>query len=196
MLRSLISRLINYRIFNIRYGRRGGNLHISRQAVILGKRQIRLGDSITILEFSKIDARTGTIEIGNKCHIDRNVLIATYGGAIRIGNRTSLNPNCCVYGHGGLTIGNFVRIAANTVIIPGNHGFSRIDIPICDQVGEKIGITIEDDVWIGANCVILDGVTIGHSSVIGAGSVVTRSVEAFSIMGGVPAKLIRKRTSD
>ena len=86
-----------------------------------------------------------------------------------------------------------MRIAANTIIIPANHGFKNIDIKICDQSMTKKGIVIKDNIWIGAGVTILDGVTIGEGSIVGAGSVVTKDIPSYSIAAGVPSKVIKKR---
>lgn len=135
----------------------------------------------------------GTIQIGHNCKIHEYVFMHTYGGNIVIGNDCSFNPFCMVYGHGGITIGNKVRIATHTIIIPANHTFHNINLPIMEQYETRKGIIIEDDVWIGAGCKILDGVTIHKGSVIGAGSVVTKSIPPFSIAVGVPAKVLKTR---
>jgi len=119
--------------------------------------------------------------------------LLTYKGDIQIGENCSVNPFTILYGLGGLKIGNNVRIAAHSVIVPANHNFSNVEIPIYKQGSTCLGVEIQDDVWIGSNCTILDGVVIGKGSVIAAGSVVTKSVEPYSIVAGVPAKLIRKR---
>lgn len=136
----------------------------------------------------------GDIIIGDNCIIEHNTKILTYGGNIYIGDDCTVQHNCILYGHGNLKIGNSVRIAAGTIIIPANHIFTSITEPIYTQGLTKKGIIIEDDVWIGANCTILDGVTILKGSVIGAGSVVTKNVDRYSIVAGNPAKLIKKRT--
>jgi acetyltransferase-like isoleucine patch superfamily enzyme len=83
-----------------------------------------------------------------------------------------------------------VRIATHCVIVPANHRFDSLDVPIARQPVVAKGISVEDDVWIGANSVILDGVTIGTGSVIGAGSVVTRDIQPFSVCVGNPARVI------
>jgi acetyltransferase-like isoleucine patch superfamily enzyme len=98
-----------------------------------------------------------------------------------------------IYGTGGLKIGNDVRIATHVVITPAGHVFDKKDIPIRLQGVEMKGIVIEDDVWIGANATILDGVIIGRGCVIGAGSVVTKSLPEYSVAVGVPARVIYKR---
>lgn len=135
----------------------------------------------------------GSITIGKNSEILDYVMLLTYKGEIEIGDNCSINPFCVIYGHGGVKIGNDVLIATHTVIIPSNHNFSSLDRPIRLQGNTSKGIIIEDDVWIGAGCKILDGVIIGKSSIVAAGSVVNKSIEPYSIVGGVPAKLIRKR---
>jgi len=85
-------------------------------------------------------------------------------------------------------------IAERVMIIGGNHEFSRLDIPMDMQGEGKQGkIVIEDDVWIGAGSIILTGITIGEGSIIGAGSIVTKSIQPYSIVAGNPAKVIRMR---
>lgn len=142
------------------------------------------------------DGTEGHISIGECCDIREFAMILSYGGNIEIGNDCSVNPFSALYGHGGLKIGDHVRIASHTVIMPANHRFEETNIPICKQGATKKGIVIEDDVWIGTNSTILDGVTIGRGTVIGAGSVVTRSVRPFSVVGGVPARTIRMRITE
>ncbi|RZJ66074.1 MAG: acyltransferase [Flavobacterium sp.] len=135
----------------------------------------------------------GIIEVGKKTELLHGSLLMAYGGKITIGENCSINPYTVLYGHGGLTIGNNVLIASHCVIIPSNHNFDDISIPINHQGETKKGISISDDVWIGAGCRILDGVTIGKGAIIAAGAVVNKDVPEYAIMGGVPAKLIRMR---
>lgn len=135
----------------------------------------------------------GKIIIGKNTELLNGVLLMTYGGIIQIGNNCSINPYTVLYGHGNLTIGNNVLIAGHCIIIPANHKFSDINIPIREQGVSKVGIVIEDNVWIGAGCRILDGVTIGAGAIIAAGAVVNKDVLANTVVGGIPARLIKKR---
>ncbi len=135
----------------------------------------------------------GEIIIGDDCVFRSGCKILTYGGNVKIGHHCSVNPYTLLYGQGNLTIGNYVRIAAQCIFIPSNHQFSDTTIPIAKQPLSKKGITIEDDVWVGSGVQILDGVTIAQGCVIGAGSVVTKSTEPYGIYVGSPARLIKRR---
>jgi acetyltransferase-like isoleucine patch superfamily enzyme len=134
----------------------------------------------------------GTLSIG-KASIHMGAYIATYGGDIKIGDGSAINPYCVLYGHGGLTIGNEVRIATHSIIVPANHTFSDPSLPIGRQPIDAKGIVIEDNVWIGAGVKILDGVVIASGCVVGAGSVVTRSLDPNGVYVGVPARRISSR---
>lgn len=166
-------------------------VHNMRSTVSIGRGTLIDGDVAirTVLGAS-------SVSVGENCEIRKGVmLINDCGGHITIGNNTSLNPYTMVYEHGGVTIGNGVRIAAHTMIVAFNH---RFDGPgeIRLQGFTLKGIRIEDDVWIGGGVKILDGVTVGRGCVIAAGSVVTKSTEPYSVYGGVPARLIKQRMPD
>ncbi|UVM52146.1 MULTISPECIES: acyltransferase [unclassified Pseudomonas] len=115
------------------------------------------------------------------------------GGRIELGKSNSVNPYCVLYGHGGLKTGDYVRIAAHTVVIPANHIFDDPTVPIAKQGLTRKGIQMGSDIWIGTGCRILDGVTVHDGSVIAAGSVVNKTVDRGAIVGGVPAKVIKYR---
>lgn len=123
----------------------------------------------------------------------RNFVSIEFPENISIGNHVSLNQYCWLNGVGGIEVGDFVRIAPRVSIVSFSHEFSDPDIPIKLQGTKKAKVVVEDDVWIGAHCVIVAGVKIGKGSVIGAGSVVTRDIPSYSIAVGAPAKVIRKR---
>lgn len=134
----------------------------------------------------------GSIKIGDNTEVLDGCKIYTYGGTIIIGNNCSINPYTIVYGHGGTTIGNNVLIAGQSMIIPANHIFLDVNQLISDQGIEGKGITINDNVWIGQGVCVLDNVIIEKGAVVAAGSVVNKNVEQYSIIGGVPARVIKK----
>ncbi|MHA6691025.1 acyltransferase [Devosia sp. A449] len=112
-------------------------------------------------------------------------------GDVEFGAHTTINPYAMISGR--VRCGDGVRIASHVSIVGFNHGFDDPSVPIHTQKHETLGITIEDDVWIGANAVVLDGVTIGKGAVVAAGAVVSKNVPPLAIVGGVPAKLVRYR---
>lgn len=114
-------------------------------------------------------------------------------GVINIGSNSQIGDFCNLYGQGNLNIGNNVMIASNVQIVPNQHTFQDISKPIKENPQISLGINIEDDVWIGTNVAILDGVDIGKGSIIGAGSIVNKNVPPYCVFAGVPAKLIKKR---
>lgn len=122
-----------------------------------------------------------------------NYLYADHAGCLIIGDNCSINTNVQIGASGGkITIGNNVLIAPNVVIRAANHGI-RKDTPIRAQPHTYGEIIIEDDVWICSNAVITSGVTLAIGTIVGAGSIVTKSTEPYSIVGGVPATKIGQR---
>lgn len=84
-------------------------------------------------------------------------------------------------------------IAPNCVLVAFDHGFRNLEIPMIDQPYEDAPVVIDDDVWIAANCMITKGVILGKGCIVGANSVVTKDMQPFTIVGGVPAKVIGTR---
>lgn len=134
----------------------------------------------------------GEIILGDRVSIAHGCVIRTCTGTIRIGNRSSVNYGCVMHGLGGISIGNNVLLSPGVSIYAQNHGIER-DALIMGQEQTSLGVAIGNDVWVGANAIILDGVTIADGAVIGAGAVVTKSVPACEIWAGNPAKKIGER---
>jgi len=133
---------------------------------------------------------------GSKIMIEANVVIDSFVkikptggmGDLIIGNNSVINSGVVIYTGNGVAIGNDVAVAANCTFAPVNHEYQLKDKKIMEQGfrPSKGGIIVEDDVWIGANCVILDGAVLGKGCVIGAGSVVRGEIEPYSIQAGNP----------
>lgn len=116
-------------------------------------------------------------------------------GPIRLGRGVSLNPRCSIDGgRRGVAIGDGTRIATGAAIYAFDHGIAP-DRPVREQPVTSRGIAIGADVWIGANAGVTDGVTIGDHAVVGMGAVVTRDVPEWTIVAGVPARVIGDRRS-
>jgi galactoside O-acetyltransferase len=168
----IISRRLIYKSF---FKQCGNKLRLDPNVEVIGFGNISLGDSVQISKNSSLHAHNN--------------------GKLIIGDRFGMNINSTVGAADGgvIVIGNDVMIAQNVVIRASDHEFNNIHIPISKQGHRGGKIIIEDGCWIAANVVITANVKIGEQSIIAAGAVVTRDVEPFSIVGGVPGKLIRKR---
>ena len=112
---------------------------------------------------------------------------------IKIGYNVFINRNVNIVARDDIIIGDNVMIGPNTVINSGTHIFTNKNELIRNQGHRKAPIIIEDDVFIGGNCFILPGVKIGEGSVVGAGSIVTKNVEPFTVVVGNPARIIKRR---
>lgn len=148
------------------------------------------------LEASSIGSR---LVIGAKSRIDSFVKIKFAGGIgdVLLGDGCYLNSGCVVYSGNGVSIGSNVLIAANCTLAPVNHAFKNRDQLICDQgfSPSRGGIVIEDDVWVGSNCVLLDGAILRRGCVVGAASLVRSEIPPYSICRGVPAVVVAERSS-
>lgn len=150
-----------------------GRVRFGQSVTVQGCRNIALADGVRIGKGCHLYARTGALEMGENAALNINVVVDADGGHIRMGAHVTVGPG--------------------TVIRAANHNFDRTDVPIMFQGHEYGEVTIEDDVWIAANCTITPGVRIGRGAVVGAGAVVTKDVEPYTVVGGVPAKPLRKR---
>lgn len=126
---------------------------------------------------------------GKKVNIEHG---AIFSARTSLGDYSGIGVNARI--SGTCTIGDYVMMGANVTVITHNHAFERTDIPMMHQgFEEERPVVIGNDVWIGDRVIILPGVTVGNGSVLAAGAVVTRDVPAFSIVAGVPAKVIKFR---
>lgn len=148
---------------------------------------VQFDGSVTVLG-------TRNITIGNHSRIGDRVEFETQGaGRILLGENTRLNRGCTVCSYSSVIIGDYTLIGEYTSIRDANHGIRKGTF-IRLQPHDSKQIVIGRDVWIGRGSCILPGVTIGDGSVIGANSVVTKDIPAFSIAVGAPARVIRERT--
>lgn len=164
------------------------------------KNNIRLGnnsiieDNVHINAFSKNGFRTGdNVSIARDSIIVCSGVIRSKGVGVSIGNNTGINARAYLGGQGGIEIGDSVIIGPDVKIFSENHIFTALEIPIKDQGESRKGVKINNNCWIGAGAIILDGVEIGEGCVIAAGSVVTKSFPGNSVIGGIPAKTIKMR---
>jgi acetyltransferase-like isoleucine patch superfamily enzyme len=151
--------------------------------------QVHLSDNVCLLT----NVGQGTIILRENVSIDRGVDMKSIGGRIEIGQATYIGPYVCLAGAGNIIIGEHCMIASHSGIYANNHLFDDLSQPIMTQGTTTKGIVIEDDCWLGTGVKVLDGVTIGRGSVIGAGAVVTKNIPPFSVAVGIPAKVVSRR---
>ncbi len=170
------------------------NSKVSLSCYIKKPVNIRMGRGVKVLSNSSIDASsTGMVIIGDNVTLNRYAYINGSRGGVKIGGGTEINNFSVITGTGEVEIGENVLIGPNVHIISYQHSFKDREQLIKKQEWIYGKVTIEDDVWIGASAVILAGVIIGKGSVVGAGSVVTKSCGPYSVLAGVPARIISTR---
>ena len=153
---------------------------------------VSFSDHCFVAETAKIFAEPGRdIQISENSHVGADCFLH---GPMTIGANVGINHGCSLDGgSGGIRIGDNTRIANNCSIYAFNHGIDA-DRLVREQPVSSVGITIGSDVWIGAQVGIVDGVSIGDGAVIAMHSVVTKDVEPYTVVGGNPAKFIKRRS--
>lgn len=159
---------------------------------------IRLGPGSYLDEGVYIHACPHGVEIGANTLVMHGAVLHVYNfrdlphAGIKIGRDSLIGEYSVIRGQGGVTIGDRVFTSPMTQIIAVNHVFADPDRPFIEQGITAEGIVIEDDVWLGSACVITDGVRVGKGAVVAAGAVVTKDVQPHTVVGGVPARLIKE----
>jgi len=127
--------------------------------------------------------------LGRRSVIESYCCINNAMGDVTIGDHTRIGIHCTVIGP--VCIGNHVNLAQGITVTALNHNYQDVTQRIDEQGVSTSPVVISDDVWIGANAVILPGVTIGRHAVVAAGAVVTKDVPDYCVVGGVPARVVK-----
>lgn len=197
----MLSRIRRGLWLKVRVGSAPGLVLCQPRVVIKHGRHIHAGPGLSLQEGVEIVglSRRG-IHFGRRCTVGRfatirptNVLFREPGEGLVMGDHSNIGPYGWVGCSGFIEIGNRVLIGPRVSLLAENHNFGEEGRPIKEQGVTRGYIRIEDDCWLGSGCMVMSNVTIGRGSIVAAGAVVTKDVEPNSIVGGVPAKLIRKR---
>ena len=160
---------------------------------------IEIHPSAKVSQLADIEdsVRGSRIVVGANSIIDSFVKVKPAGGSgdLIVGEHVVINAGCVLYTGHGINIGNHVAIAANCTFAPINHAYAERYSLILNQgfLPSKGGITIEDDVWIGANCVLLDGAVLRQGCVVGAGSIVRGELKPYTVYAGQPLQILGER---
>jgi acetyltransferase-like isoleucine patch superfamily enzyme len=133
--------------------------------------------------------------LGGFCYIYPGARLSHVYG-MSIGRNFHVNAGAFLYGRGGLTIGDHVMVGPNAVIVSSQHRYDDPRLPMVLLGHQTAPVTIGSDVWVGANAVVLPGVRVGDGTIVSAGAVVTQDTAPFTIVGGVPARMIGERPRD
>ena len=174
---------------------------VGKRVQITHGKHIRCGKNVKFEDFSEIHGLCSDgLNFGDYVTISRGVMIrpssyygGDYGMGLTIGEHSSIGPYGYIGCSGKVTIGKNVMFGPKCSLFAENHVFSDVESSIKSQGVQQKGIAIEDDCWIGSNVTILDGVTIGKGSVIGAGTMVTRDIPAGSVIIDKREKVLKKR---
>lgn len=168
--------------------RRGWHFVAAERGAVL--RGAKVGAGVRILRGSLVE---GNVEIEDKTVICRWSVVQSLGGWIRIGARSSVGDFCNLYGQGGLLIGRDVLMASGVRLMTAEHTFESRILTIREQPEHVAPTVIGNGAWLASNCVVLSGVTVGTGAIVAAGAVVTRDVDPFTVVAGIPARVLRER---
>ncbi len=182
------SYILGYRLFNRKIAYIGKNI-----TVLTKKKCLHFAGSVSVQDNVFIQGN-GNFTLGHRSMIKRDAYVIINNGQLIVGDHSAIGKRCEIALNGGnIVIGNSVRIASNVFITNANHEFVNKEVSIMQQGIVTKDVTIDDDVWIGHGAIILPGIHIGKGAIIAAGSVVTKNVNAFTIVGGNPARFIKDR---
>ncbi len=183
------------------FGTCGRGCMFGSNVVLRHPGRMHLGDNVVISEGCVLDGRhtetSQVLVLEDNVICSNNVMISCKNGTVTVGKNTGLNAGTIVQSTNDcpVVIGADCIIGQNCLVIGGgSYNLDRLDIPVREQgIRQDGGVRLEDDVWLGGNVTVLGGVTMGKSSVAGAGSVVTRSQPPYAICMGVPARQVKSR---
>ena len=182
------------------FGRVGRGVVLGRAVVLRHPHRIEIGDNVLVDDGCILDGRGKegggpALRIGSGTIVSRNTILGGKDGLLEIGDRCNFGVDCLIYSsRGHIVIEECALFGARCYIGGGRYRYDRLDVPIMEQGQYFRGdVVIERNCWFGAYAMVLDGIRIGHDSIIGANSVVTKDIPPYSIAAGIPAKVLRKR---
>jgi serine acetyltransferase len=194
-------RVVRGALLHLRLGHAAGLIFADRGVRVLGAAHVSAGRDLNLEEGCQIIglSKRGVV-FGDRCTVGRHAMICptnVFGGepgeGLRVGDNSNIGPFAYVGCSGYIEIGRRVLMGPRVTLIAENHRFDEIGLPIKAQGVQREPITIADDCWLGAGCIVLAGVSIGRGAVVAAGAVVVEDVPELAVVAGVPAQVVRRR---
>lgn len=182
-------------LYRFLLGGMGKRCFLEKNIRFFNSSRLYLGDRVFVGEgaFFDIGRDAGSIRVGDDSHISRGVTFRIQLGDVRIGKKVNIGAGSFIYGYGEIEIGDYSLLANRVEVLSGTHNHDDTARPMRFQGRTASKVKIGEDVWVGAQSVILGGVTIGKGAIVGAGSVVSRDIPEYGIAVGVPARVVKSR---
>jgi acetyltransferase-like isoleucine patch superfamily enzyme len=176
----------------------GKGVVFGRNITLRHPKKISIGDNTFIDDNVVLDAKGKEnlgIAIGANVYIGRNTILSCKEGSVFLDDYCNLSANCMLLSETEIRLGKYCFLAGQCYLVAGgNHSFSDTSVPIMFQPSySKGGISVGEDVWLGAGVIVLDGANVGKGTVVGAGAVVTESLPEYCIAVGSPAQKVKDR---
>ncbi|MFH1477127.1 MAG: acyltransferase [Verrucomicrobiota bacterium] len=192
----ILGLFLRARLYPRLLGKCGRNVVFGANIVLRHPRKIEIGDDVIIDDNCLLDAKgrdNQGIRIGSGVFLGRNSILSCKNGDIVLGARVNIGFNCEVFSGSRVILGDDTLIAAYCYFIGGDHNPQDADASVTQQGTCSRGIEIGPKCWFGAGVKVLDGITVGNNTIVGAGAVLTRPVPAYAIAIGIPARVVRDR---
>lgn len=188
-------------LLRARLGHATGLVFADRGVRVSGAAHVSAGRDLNLEQGCQVIglSRRGIV-FGDRCTVGRYAMICptnVFGGepgeGLRVGDNSNIGPFSYLGCSGYIDIGSRVLTGPRVTLIAENHRFADLGLPIKEQGVERAPITIADDCWLGAGCIVLAGVSVGSGAVVAAGSVVVDDVPEMAVVAGAPARVVRRR---
>lgn len=187
-------------LVRMRFRESGCLIFAGRRVVLEHTYQIAAGPNLILEDHVHINALSANgicfgrnVTVGKGAIIVCTGVIANKGVGLEVGDYSAIGAQSFIGAQGGIKIGSNVIMGPGVRIFSENHNYDRLDLPIRKQGESRAKVVLEDDCWIGAGVTILAGVTVGRQTIVAAGSVVTKSIPPYSVVAGIPAKILKTR---
>lgn len=183
-------------LYPLLLGACGRNVTFGQGVVLRHPGKIRLGNDVVVDDLVVLDAKGESnrgIDIGHGVFLGRSTILSCKDGDIVLGDKVNIGFNSEIFSGSSVRVGRHGLFAAYTYLVGGGHSFEAQGVPVIEQPRTSKGIELDENVWLGAGVLVMDGVRIGRDVVVGAGAVVTDELPAGAIAVGVPARVVRTR---